>query len=400
MVVLQRARVRPRLGRQFRALATCEVVSTVGDQLAKIGVATLVYERTGSAAAAAVAFAGTYLPALVAGPVLSPLADRYPRRGVMVVCAVIQAAAAAAMALPGLGVAGIAALVVVIAAATAPFRAAQAVVVDQAVPEERRAVAQGRISIAREIGQLAGFGVAAVVVSLAGPVWALLLNAGSFLVVAVLTAALVDRFPPPASPPRAQAGQSWSGWREVWRTPRLRRLNSLMFIGALAVAPESIMVPLVAESGAPSWSVGVLMAADVVGFLLGVALLERVRGEDTRVWLVGPMLVLSLAPLALFAFHPGPVLMAVVLLIGGVGAAYLPTVRTLVLRVAEPDRQARAIGWTRTSLRAGQGVSVLAVGVLADALGSAASAVGVLGAVGAAAAIAWTVKAITAAPPQ
>ncbi|WP_143261651.1 MFS transporter [Allokutzneria sp. NRRL B-24872] len=396
-MIFRRSRALPRLGRQFRVLAWCEAASTVGDQLAKIGVATLVFEQTRSTMAAAVAFASTYLPALVAGPVLSPLADRYPRRAVMVVCALVQALAAAAMVLPGIGVAGIAALVVVIAAATAPFRVAQAIVVDLAVPLERRSIAQGRIGIVREVGQLAGLAVAAVVVSLVGPVWALLQNAGSFLVIAVAMAALLDGYPAPASPPRTRSGQSWSGWREVWRTRDLRRLNGLMFIGALAVAPESIMVPLVAESGAPSWSVGALMAADVVGFLVGVALLERVRSEGTRVRLVGPMLVVSLAPLVLFAFRPGAVVMAVVLLIGGVGAAYLPTVRTLVLRVAEPDHHARASGWTRTSMRAGQGIAVLAVGGLAEVLSSAALAVGALSAVGTAAAIAWSFQASAAA---
>src|SRR3954453_11272221 len=70
---------------EFRALWTAEVLSVAGDQLARLGLAVVVLQRTGSPAWSAVVYALTFLPALAGGVVLGPLADRFPRRSVMVV---------------------------------------------------------------------------------------------------------------------------------------------------------------------------------------------------------------------------------------------------------------------------------------------------------------------------
>ena len=58
----------------------------MGDYIAKVAVSALVFQQTNSAALAAAAFALTYLPWLVAGPLLATLAERYPYRNVMIVC--------------------------------------------------------------------------------------------------------------------------------------------------------------------------------------------------------------------------------------------------------------------------------------------------------------------------
>lgn len=69
-------------GGEFRALWMAQLLSVVGDQLSRIAVSVLVIQRTGSEALTAVAFA---LTDLVAGPLLSGIADRYPRRATMIV---------------------------------------------------------------------------------------------------------------------------------------------------------------------------------------------------------------------------------------------------------------------------------------------------------------------------
>src|SRR5439155_15806356 len=76
---------------EFRALWLAQALSYVGDQLAQVALAVLVYHRTGSALLTAVTYALTYLPPIVGGPVLSGLADVFPRRAVMVVCDVVRA---------------------------------------------------------------------------------------------------------------------------------------------------------------------------------------------------------------------------------------------------------------------------------------------------------------------
>jgi len=71
---------------EFRALWTAQVLSSAGDQFAQVAIAIWVYRRTHSAFLTALAYALTYLPPIAGGPLLSGLADRVPRRRVMIAC--------------------------------------------------------------------------------------------------------------------------------------------------------------------------------------------------------------------------------------------------------------------------------------------------------------------------
>ena len=86
---------------EFRALWLAQVLSYVGDQFAQVAIAILVFERTGSAFLTALAYALTYLPPIVGGPLLSGLADLFPRRRIMIDCDLIRAGLVACMAIPG-----------------------------------------------------------------------------------------------------------------------------------------------------------------------------------------------------------------------------------------------------------------------------------------------------------
>jgi hypothetical protein len=99
---------------EFRALWFAELVSTAGDQLARVGLSVLVYGRTGSPVWAALTYALTFLPALAGGVLLGRLADRHPRRTVMIVCDLARAALVAAMALPGTPLPAVCALLVAV----------------------------------------------------------------------------------------------------------------------------------------------------------------------------------------------------------------------------------------------------------------------------------------------
>src|SRR4051812_47710245 len=87
---------------EFRALFSAQLVSVTGDQLARVALSILVYDRTNSPGWAALTYALTFLPDLVGGPLLSGLADRHPPRTVMVLADVLRALAVAVMAAPGL----------------------------------------------------------------------------------------------------------------------------------------------------------------------------------------------------------------------------------------------------------------------------------------------------------
>jgi len=71
---------------EFRALWASVVLSAAGDRLALVALTLLVYDRTRSPLLAAAAYAAGYLPWVIGGLFLSDVADRRPRRTVMVGC--------------------------------------------------------------------------------------------------------------------------------------------------------------------------------------------------------------------------------------------------------------------------------------------------------------------------
>ncbi len=90
--------------REFRAVWFSEILSVAGDRLALVALTLLVYDRTRSPLLTALAYASGYLPWIIGGLFLAGLADRYPRRAVMVTCDMARAVLVTAMVIPGLPV--------------------------------------------------------------------------------------------------------------------------------------------------------------------------------------------------------------------------------------------------------------------------------------------------------
>src|SRR2546427_98864 len=111
--------------REFRALWIADAQSGAGDQLARVALSLLVFERTSSSALTALTYALTFLPALVGGALLSGLADRYPRRTVMIVCDLLRAGLVGLMALPQLPLWALGGLLILAVLIGSPFLAAE-----------------------------------------------------------------------------------------------------------------------------------------------------------------------------------------------------------------------------------------------------------------------------------
>lgn len=109
---------------EFRALFFANLVSVIGDQLARVALAVLVFNRTDSAAWTALTYAMTFLPDVAGGALLAGLADRFPRRRVMVTADVVRAVLVAGMAIPGQPIVSLVVLLVVVQLLAAPSMAA------------------------------------------------------------------------------------------------------------------------------------------------------------------------------------------------------------------------------------------------------------------------------------
>src|SRR4051812_37258108 len=96
---------------EFRHLWAAQTLSSLGDQLAQVALAVLVYHRTNSAPLTALTFALALLPPIGGGPVLAGLAGLFPRRRGMGVCDGPRAALVAVKAPQAKAVAGLCVLV-------------------------------------------------------------------------------------------------------------------------------------------------------------------------------------------------------------------------------------------------------------------------------------------------
>ncbi|HEU5474879.1 MAG TPA: MFS transporter [Actinophytocola sp.] len=363
--------------KEFRSLWAAELFSIVGDQLAGVALAVLVYQRTSSAALTALTYALSFVPSVLGGMLLSGLADRFPRRSVLVSTDLVRATLAAVMALPGLSLPALWALVALLSMSAAPFKAAQLALLPQVLDEESYLVGLSLRQITNQSAQLAGFASAGLLLVVVEPHVALLANAATFVVSAVLILVGVRRRPAAA----ARAAQR--GGPALPRTARRRLAPLVMLIclTGLFVVPEGIAAPYGSALGAGSIGIGLLMAADPLGSVIGAWLLTRTGMRPNPV----PIVVLAVgAGVPLLLCAPEPNLVISIMLWAASGAmstAYLILIQGAIVELVPDERRGRVLGRIATGLYASQGIAIVIGGIAAEELGPyrAVAGAGLLG---------------------
>jgi MFS family permease len=162
-----------------------------------------------------------------------------------------------------------------------------------------------------------------------------------------------------------------AGLRAVVSHPTRRLLAGLVWLVGCYVVPEGLAAPYAAQLGGGPVVVGVLMAADPAGSVLGAWLITRVVPARLRPKLVGVCAVA--AGLALAGCLATPGLLGSVLLWGLSGlfsAACLVPAQAGFVRATPDELRGRAIGVAASGLIAAQGVAILLAGVLAERAGA------------------------------
>jgi MFS family permease len=353
--------------RQFQALWLAQAISLVGDQLARVALTALVYTETRSAFITALIYAVTYLPWLIGGPLLGSLADRYPRRTVMVWCQLLSAALVALMAIPGMPLLLLAALLFVVILVESPFLSARASLLVDVLPDDRYVLASAVNQLTTQASLVLGFAAGGALVLWLDPMGALLLDAASFLFAAALLRFGVRTVP--AAGDVTELGGAWkrmkTGAQVVFGDPRLRGLVLLGWLASFYVVPEGLAAPY-GEGSATA--IGLLLAAQPAGAVVGGLVLSRMVPPTTRLEIMGGLAVLSCAPLLAFAVTP-PLPVAVALLIAsGVGSTYNLPANAAFMQALPADRRGQAFGLVSAGLVAGQGLSIAVAGAAAEVI--------------------------------
>ncbi len=352
---------------EFRAMWLAELASILGDQLARVALAVLVYDRTASAGLTGLTYALSYLPSMAGGLLLSGLADRYPRRNVMVVADVARGVLVLLMAVPGTPLWLLCVLLAALTTLHGPFKAAQLALLNDVLEGESYTIGLAIRHMTIQAAQLAGFAGGGALIAVLSPSLGLALDALTFLVSAALVWGGVTRRPAPAPRGRGEAGVKWS----VWKDPGLVVLLLLAWLCGLHVAPEALAAPYADDLGQGAVAVGILMAADPAGSVIGAFLFTRLLSEPVRIRLIGVLAVVAGIPL-LFGFLYLPLLGSVALfaISGAFSMAYHTQLGASFARRLPDYGRARGLGVLSTGVTTVQGAGALLVGVVADRVGA------------------------------
>jgi MFS family permease len=309
-------------------------VSNIGTWMEAVALGIYVQESTHQAAWTGAVAAAAFVPIAFFGPLGGALADRMPRKALLITTTLVQCALAALLTVlfvvgdPTAPVVTLIALGNGICAALG-FPAFQAILPDL-VPVEDLPGAIALSSAQYNLGRVVGPALAGIVIVIGGYAWAEACNAFSFL--AVVAVLLTLTLPVPAA--GARDVRIWpsiqAGFRFVRREPGLRVDVIAMIVNTFLAAPFIALVPAMAIEVLHSGKAGssVLITAQGIGAVAMALSLGKLTAR------LGPrrvlLMMMASLPFALAVYAGAPVLAASALALLVVGALYLGALSTFM----------------------------------------------------------------------
>ncbi|HVB08879.1 MAG TPA: MFS transporter [Bacillota bacterium] len=275
-----------RSNRVFRSLWLAQAGSWFGDYFNNVALAAVTLSLTGSAVAIGLVLLCRGVPAFVAGPLWGPAIDRWPKRTVLYTTDLIRAGVALTFILAYdqrqmwilyLGSA-------LLGTCSSLFQPARQAAVRQVVPVsdlvQANALSTGTAGLVAVLGAAGGGMVAAWV----SPDIAFIVNAASYLWSAawILAAVWDER---QQSRPRASYLAQLAAGARALRQNRIVLAAVIASLGfALTSGPYYVAPPVLGDLvyGMGGLGIGLLFAADGLGFILSSALLRRIDPARLR----------------------------------------------------------------------------------------------------------------------
>ena len=371
--------MQPLRHRAFALLWTAGLVSTIGSWMQAVAVGALLISRTGQATWAVLVAAAAFLPLGLLSPIGGALADRLPRRPVLIGGNLAATAVALGLAvLVGTGhedPALLVGLVAVQGAASAVIGPFQQAILPDLVPQSEFLPAIALNSAQFNLGRIAGPALAGAAVAAFGYPVAFVANAASFL--AVVVALAFVRLAAPAGRDgdsllkslrdglRVARGEP-SCWAAVWT----------IAVVALIASPFIALVPAMAErlagsgGGAVAAGTAVLTTAQGIGAVVGALCLAGLAARFGR----GPVLAgsLVLLPVTLIAYGSAQALWWGAVALFAVGLVYIGVLSGLstVVQLRAPQAyRGRVLSLYLVALGVAYPVGALLQGPVVDRIG-------------------------------
>lgn len=353
-------------------LAGAVGLSALGDFLGFIPLALHVQERTGSGIAVAALFIALWTPSAVLGGPAGLLADRVESRRLLRDVSLAQAAVALVLAFAFGGLLAILLLTALLGVGVAVAQPAEFALVPATAGAGGVAAANGRIEAARYLGFTLGPVIGGLLAAAGSTRVALLVNAASFLAVALAAQALRARREPRAgadrTSERAREGIAFLVRDDVLAPVIVAAFVSLLFMTASATA-EVFFAKDVLQAGDVGygtlmtlWTLGMVVGAMLVatrvpaaryaGVALGAIALQGAGLALPTLWLI--------LPFALAAYF-----------VGGIGHGTKNVVVRTLIHTRVPD-ELRGRAWAAYSAgrNGAELVALVSGGLLVAALGA------------------------------
>jgi hypothetical protein len=384
---------------EFRSLWSAQLLSVAGDQLAKIALTVLVYDRTGSPVLAALTFATSFVPAFLGGLFLSGLGDRLPRRGVMIGCDLTRMVLAGLMAVPGVPLPVLVALLFLVTMIGAPFTAARSAIYPTVLGASYQLGTAVTLTT-NQLAQVIGFAGGGVMTGLLGARPCLIADSATFAASALLLWLGVAARPADGAGGRtvsAALSGLVAGTRLVFADPALRVPMLFGWLAAIYNSYEGIAAPWGRELGGGAVTTGLLLAFPAGGYTISTLLFPRFVGPRRRSALMGPLAVGCSALLIPIAMQPGLGVSLALLAASGVCQCFQASANASFVQAAPAAQRSQAFGLAAGGMSLGQGAAMALAGAAAE-YHLPATVVGASGVVGVVAAL-WLVLPLALSGP-
>ncbi|MFG2830148.1 MFS transporter [Streptomyces sp. NPDC048434] len=338
-----------------------------------LALGTLVFRATGSPLLSAVSMFGPQLAQLLGATFLLSGADRLPPRAVLSGLGLAFAAGTAVLALPGLPVGAVFAVVLAQGLIASLGGGVRAGLLNEILSKDGYVLGRSVFNMLWGLMQVAGFATGGALLALLTPRACLLLAAALYVM-----SALGSRLGLTARPPRSTGRPSISA---TWRTNALlwsSRPRRLTYLGlwipnGLVVGCDSLFV-----SYAPG-AAGTLFACGALGMFVGDVTVGRLVPPAWRPRLAVPLRLLLAMPYLFFVLRPGVALSAVATAVASVGFGASLVLQERLMSRTPDDLAGQALGLHFVGMSTLQGVSAALAGTVAQ-LTSPATAMTVLAA--------------------
>ena len=335
--------------RNYRLFFYGQLVSLIGTWMQTTAMSWLVYQITGSKLLLGVVAAVSSAPMIFFSLWGGALADRYPKRAIILCTQAAQMLPAFLLA--GLAWAGMATPATIIAIAAVSgvamafdMPARQAFTLDMTSREDLLNAISLNSSIFNG-ARVVGPALAGVVIGSVGTPMCFLINGFSFI--AVIISLLLMRLPPFVPQAAAARASAWSGLRYVLQHRRVRTILGLLGTVGVFGWSYAVLLPAFARDvfGLGADGYGVLMSASGVGALFG-ALTVATAGHvfpARNVALAGNWIFS--AALVAFAYTTNYYLALVFMCLGGFGMLLFFSTSNTVMQTIVPDEmRGRVLG--------------------------------------------------------